>query len=156
MLVIREEEYMERKKKIRIITSISILLIGLILSLFFTTVLHRVLSTKNLDFGKLPNLRDIFYSLKSSRQHLYLFLSFMAILILASIGFYLSFDKAYSSELQMITPNIYTPVRAGQNQYGSARWMTEKEKEKHLGFVLIDPRDKNISKLIQDGYEEVD
>ncbi|MFA5577572.1 MAG: hypothetical protein WCZ27_09050 [Tissierellaceae bacterium] len=147
---------MERKKKIRIIISISILLIGLIFSLFFTTITHKILSTKNLDSGKLPGLREIFYSLRSSKQHLYLFLSFVVISLLGSIAFYLSFDRAYSSDLQMITPDIYTPARAGQNQHGSARWMTEKEKDKYLSFMMIDPKDKRINKLINNGYEEVE
>ena len=146
---------MERKKKIRIIISVFIFLIGLIFSLFFTTIIHGILSTKSLDI-RIPNLKEIYYSLKFSKQHLYLFLSFTAITILGSIAFYLSFDRAYTSELQMITPDIFTPVRAGQNQHGSARWMTEKEKDRYFKSIIIDPKDKRIDKLIKSGYEEVD
>lgn len=36
----------------------------------------------------------------------------------------------YESGLQQITPEIKTPYAAGQGQYGTARWMTRRERDK--------------------------
>lgn len=146
---------MDKNKKRRIVISILVLIVGIIFSLFFSTIIHKVLSTKQFSNVSMPEIKEIFGSLKESKQHLKLFLSFMALVFLSSIGLYFSSDGGYKSELQMITPVIYTPVRAGQNQHGSARWLTDKEKETAFESFYIDPTDNYIRELIKLGYEDL-
>lgn len=34
----------------------------------------------------------------------------------------------YRTEMQRVTPDIYTPIAAGQGQFGTARWMADSKK----------------------------
>jgi len=63
--------------------------------------------------------------------------------------------KTYQSDLIQITPNIMTPSPAGQKQFGSARWMTQNEKESTFTNCLLDKNDKIISYLIKHGYDDL-
>lgn len=146
---------MDRWKRNRIIVSVLVLILGIVFSIFFSTIFHKILSSKQITNLTFPNLKDCIESIISSKQHLKLFLCFIAISILASIGLYFSSDKAYQSELQKITPAIYTPIKAGQNQHGSARWLTDKEKEEVFKIFKLDSKDKNIRKLIKEGYQDL-
>lgn len=146
---------MDRWKRNKIIVSILVLIVGVVFSIFFSTVLHRVLLSKQITHLTFPNLKECIESVISSKQHLKLFLCFIVLSMLASIGLYFSSDKAYQSDLQKITPDIYTPVRAGQNQHGSARWLTNKEKEQVFKSFKLDSKDKNIKSLISRGYHDL-
>lgn len=83
----------------------------------------------------------------ASGQHLSLFIYLQGFILLCSIYFYLANMKPYQSDLDAITPDIATPVRAGQMQFGSARWLTEEEKNK--GFKSIKLR-KNELKILME------
>lgn len=91
----------------------------------------------------------------SNQKHLKLFLSFLALSFLASIGFYFSNDKAYQSQLTKVTPMIYTPVKAGQNQHGSARWLTEKEKKEVFKSYTLNSNNSYMKDLIKKGKEDL-
>ena len=65
-----------------------------------------------------------------------------------------SYSRNYISKLQCITPKIYTPVVAGQNQFGSARWMTEKEKAKAFDTAVINHKDEFYQDLIAEGKKD--
>lgn len=143
------------KKKIKLFISLLIFILGAMFSIFFTTLLHNALSGKitNITF---PGLKECIGSLRSSKQHLRLFLYFLVLSLLGGIGFYFSNNKAYQSKLIKVTPNIYTPVPAGQNQYGSARWLTEKEKGKVFKSYILNPNNAFIKKLILEGYKDLE
>lgn len=145
---------MNRQKRNKIIISILILIIGFTFSVFFSTIFHKLLSRdiNNLSF---PKFEDCLKSLMSSQKHLKLFLSFLIISLLASVGFYFSNDKAYQSQLTKITPMIYTPVKAGQNQHGSARWLTEKEKKEIFKSYSLKSSDSYMKELIKKGEEDL-
>ncbi|WP_131469410.1 hypothetical protein [Ruminiclostridium cellobioparum] len=66
----------------------------------------------------------------------------------------ISYSRNYISKLQRITPKIYTPVAAGQNQYGSARWMKEKDKSKAFATTVINPKNQVFETLIEAGKAE--
>lgn len=146
---------MDKWKKNKIIVSVLVLIVGIVFSIFFSTILHKILSSKQITNLTFPNLKDCIESIISSTQHLKLFLCFVVLSILAGIGLYFSSDKAYQSELQKITPDIYTPVRAGQNQHGSARWLTNKEKEQVFKSFKLDSKDKDIKSLINVGDQDL-
>lgn len=140
--------------KKRMIISFVILVIGVILSIFISTIIHNILSSRQLSLY-IPNIKECIQSLLNSKQHFKLFLVFIAIVVLGSTTLLISNDKGYKSDLQKITPNIYTPVRAGQNQYGSARWMTEKEKDKYFKSMVLNPKNSKIKELIETGYDDL-
>lgn len=122
--------------------------------MFFSTIFHKLLSREinNLSF---PKFEDCLKSLMSNQKHLKLFLSFLALSFLASIGFYFSDDKAYQSQLTKVTPMIYTPVKAGQNQHGSARWLTEKEKKEVFKSYTLNSSNSYIKDLIKKGEKDL-
>ncbi|MBU5676909.1 TRAG family protein [Alkaliphilus sp. MSJ-5] len=145
---------MNKQKRTRLIMSILILIIGIVSSIFFSTLLHKLLSGETTNLS-IPKLKDCVESFMSSRQHLKLFLYFIALSFLASIGFYFSNDKAYQSKLIKVTPMIYTPAVAGQNQHGSARWLTEKEKDQVFKSYVLIKNDKFIQSLMEENKKYI-
>jgi len=115
-------------KRIKLTISILIFLVGLWLNIYSSTMLHFLLSGE-MDVLKIIPLRKSLDNMAVSEAHLSLFLCFQGFIILSAIYYYVANHKPYQSNLIQITPEISTPVPAGQKQFGSARWLTEKEKE---------------------------
>ena len=125
---------MDKNKKL-ILSSI-IFIIGSIVNMLFTMNLHLLLK-REIRIIQLFKLRKIFESLLSSKEHLLLFLLFEAVILLIAIFYFIVNRKPYQSDLTVITPMIKTPVSAGQNQFGSARWLTKNEiNENFKSFIL--------------------
>ena len=74
-------------------------------------------------------------------------------MILISIFFLLKNDRFYESSMIEVTPQIKIPAPAGQKQFGSARFMSEDEKD-IFGVIYI-KRDKIIKNLINHGYDDI-
>lgn len=85
-----------------------------------------------------------------------LFLSFAGFSFISSAAFFLTNIRPYQSKLKQVTPDIYTPAAVGQYQHGSAKWLTDKEKEKAFESFVLDPNDEQITKLIRTGYDGLD
>ena len=68
-----------------------------------------------------------------------LFLSFEGFTVLACLLFFVQNSRSYQSQPIKVTEDIYTPAPVGQYQHGSARWFTEKEKEKVFDCYTLDP-----------------
>ncbi|MCK9443813.1 MAG: hypothetical protein M0Q14_04670 [Tissierellaceae bacterium] len=145
----------KNKRKIKTITLILILILGTIFNLYFSTLLHELLS-KEISELTLPSFKSSIYSLKGNKNHLYLFMVFQLTIILGSILYLITNNKPYQSDLIKITPNIMTPAPAGQKQFGSARWMTKEEKEKVFSICVLKKNDKLISYLIKHGYDDIE
>ena len=64
--------------------------------------------------------------------------------------------RPYESDLDTITPEIQTPRAVGQYQHGSARWMTDSEKDKAFDSYILDPHDPTIRQLLETGYDGLD
>lgn len=62
----------------------------------------------------------------------------------------------YRSKMRHVCLDIYTPEADGQGQYGTARWMTEKEKEAAFTVVSIDLGGPVVRKLIEHGYDDLE
>ena len=144
----------KNETKIKVITVLLILFLGTILNLYFSTLLHELLS-KRISELNLPSLISSIHSIKTDKNHLYLFIAFQATIILGSILYLVTNNKPYQSDLIKITPNIMTPAPAGQRQFGSARWMTKDEKEKNFSNCIIKKNDKLINYLIKHGYDDI-
>ncbi len=100
-------------------------------------------------------LKDIITSLIKNKEHFLLFLSFEGIALLGAVFYYVANHKPYQSELVEITPMISTPVSAGQKQFGSARWLTEKEKGQHFKSFVLDSQAKLIKQLEKQSTQEI-
>ena len=114
-----------------------IFLVGLWGNLHFSTTLHRLLLSEMNQLAWIPVV-DCLQSMRDSKVHQQLFLLFQGFITLVAIYYVLLNHKPYESNLIEITPAIKTPVSAGQHQFGSARWMSKKEKEEAFSHYLLD------------------
>lgn len=144
---------MERKPKL--IVCALIFFAGGIFNLFFSATLHGLLTRKMTRLSILP-LDSCVAGLFSSRQHFMLFLCLQGFILILALLFYLTNLRPYQSDLDTITPDIKTPKAVGQFQHGSARWLTDKEKDKAFGSFVLDPDNPQIKKLIQTGYDSLE
>ncbi|MFZ7130770.1 MAG: hypothetical protein ACOWWR_00240 [Eubacteriales bacterium] len=133
-------------KQLKLMISALIFIVGLWMNIYFSTNLHFLLTRKMNVLTFVP-IKSCFESMAASGQHLSLFLYLQGFILLCSIYFYLANMKPYQSDLEEITPDIATPVRAGQMQFGSARWLTEEEKNK--GFKFIKLRKNELKTLME-------
>jgi type IV secretion system protein VirD4 len=140
------------KKKEKLYISALIFILGLIINLFFSSNVHYLLSGK-MKTLQILDLIECIKSLATDRIHLLLFLCFQGFILLMSVFYYIANNKPYQSELVEITPDIKTPVPAGQNQFGSARWL--KDKDSSFESFVLDTRDNNIKALIAKGYDDM-
>ena len=127
-------------KKFKLMASALIFLVGLWMNLYFSTNLHFLLSGKVEVLSFIP-IKACIESIMETKQHGLLFLCLQGFVLLCAIYFYLANMKPYQSDLVDITPDIKTPVRAGQMQFGSARWLRSEEKARHFKSVKINPKE---------------
>jgi len=144
-----------RVKNLRVFGAILISFIGIVVSIYFSTILHFKLSGSITRVSLIP-LSECLESIWGSRNHHMLFLCMCGFSILMGVAFYLSNSRPYQSSLMKITPQINTPVAAGQKQFGSAEWLSEKDKETAFESCIINPNDEIISELLSNGKDSVD
>ena len=121
---------------------------GAVLNLFFSTAVHGLLTRKI--------TRLSLASLFSSRQHLMLYLCLQGFVCVLAVMFFLTNMRPYESDLDTITPEIKTPKAVGQYQHGSARWMSDAEKEKAFDNFILDPDDSAMRELLKTGCDGLD
>jgi len=143
-----------RVKNLRVIGTILVSFIGIVISIYFSTILHFKLSGSITVVSLIPMVKCL-KSIGGSRNHQMLFLCMCGFSILMGVAFYLSNSKPYQSSLMKITPQINTPVAAGQKQFGSAEWLGEKDKETAFESCIINPNDEIISGLLSNGKDSV-
>ena len=143
------------KKKEKILIFILLSFLGFIANVYLSEILNTVLlgnevNIKNLKF--FYSLKDLF--INEDKRKLFLLLECIKYL---GIAFFITQNnKPYQAELVKITDNIYTPKSVGQYQYGSSRWLTNKEKDKEFAYFILDPKNKVISNLIEKGNREIE
>ena len=143
------------KKKEKIITFILLAFLGFIANVYLSEMLNTIL------LGNEVNIKNLkfFYSLKDlfvNEDKRKLFLLLECIKYLGIAFFITQNNKPYQAELVKITDNIYMPKSVGQYQYGSSRWLTNKEKDKEFAYFILDPKDKVINNLIEKGNREIE
>lgn len=138
----------ENRKKLLI--CLLMFLTGLIANIYFSSALHLILS-RQMEILKIIPISKCIQSILTVKQHTVLFLCFQGFVTLLSIFYFTSNNKPYQSMLKEITPQIKTPVSAGQKQHGSAEWLTEKEKDTAFKNAVIKLNDRLIKKLISEG-----
>lgn len=88
-------------------------------------------------------------SMAASKAHLSLFLCLQGFILLFAVFYYIANHKPYQSDLMVITPQISTPVSAGQKQFGSARWLEDKEKDIAFESFNLDRNDMSYRDLLE-------
>lgn len=143
---------MKKQKKIKIIISVLIFIIGTVVSIYFSVYIDELLSKGEID----PNvfkMKNLIRIVKNNLKVLKLFGCLELLMFLGSLSYVITNDRFYESDLIEITPEIKIPVATGQNQFGSARFMTEKEKNKLNPLQLKE--DARIKELLKHGYDDV-
>ena len=140
------------KTKPKLIICALIFIIGGILNLFFSTALHNILSgqMRSLQFFA---LWECISSIAGSKQHFLMFMCSQGFVAILAVVFFLTNMRPYQSHLNTVTPDIQTPAAVGQYQHGSAKWLTENEKDKAFESFVLDPNDEQIAELIKSGYD---
>lgn len=142
----------DNRKKLLI--SLLIFLTGFIANIYFSSALHLILSGK-MSVLKLIPLRDCISSIATAKQHMMLFLCLQGFVALLCILYFTANNKPYQSELREITPQIRTPVLAGQKQHGSAEWLSEREKDIAFNSADINFCDSYIKRLVKEGCRDI-
>jgi type IV secretion system protein VirD4 len=130
-----------------------IFIAGTFINVIFSTNIHYLLLRKIKVIQWIPFTEGI-NSIVSDHQHLALFLSLEGFVFLSSVYLILMNNKPYQSKLRHITPRISTPVPAGQKQFGSAEWLSEKEKDKAFQYFKSNTNDRYIKRLIEAGIKD--
>ncbi|MDR1320677.1 MAG: type IV secretory system conjugative DNA transfer family protein [Gracilibacteraceae bacterium] len=131
------------KTKPKLMICAFIFIIGAIFNVFFSAALHGVLSGQ-MRTPAFAGFWESIVSMAASRQHLTLFLCLSGLTLVLAGVFFLTNMRPYQSRLNSITPEIQTPATVGQYQHGSARWLTDKEKDKAFESFILDPSDEQI------------
>ena len=143
------------KTKQKILICAMIFISGTVLNLFFSTAVHGLLTREITRLSLLP-IGECLASLFSSRQHLMLYLGLQGFVCVLAVMFFLTNMRPYESDLDTITPEIKTPKAVGQYQHGSARWMSDAEKEKAFDNFILDPDDSAMRELLKTGCDGLD
>ena len=143
------------KTKPKLIICSLIFLLGGALNLFFSTALHGLLA-REITKLTFPPIGMCIESLVANRQHFLLFLCIQGFFLILAVLFFTTNLHPYKSDLEQITPDIETPRAVGQYQHGSARWMTDEEKDNAFNSYLLDPHNKVIKALLDSGYDDVE
>lgn len=143
-----------KSKKKKLLISLLIVVGGLLFNAYFSTTVHLLL-TKKITTLAISNFKYCLTSMASSKEHLMLFLCLNGFVVSFAIFFFVANNKPYQSELKQITPKISTPVSAGQKQFGSAEWLTEKEKDSAFESFSLSTNDSSVRTLIKQGYDDL-
>ena len=143
------------KTKPKIIMCAAIFLVGSFVSVFFSTALHNIL-TRQMTTLEMTGFFECIASMAADRQHMMLFVCLAGFSFILSIVFFLTNMRPYQSHLRAVTPDIQTPAAVGQYQHGSAKWLTDKEKDKAFESFTLDPNDEQIRELLRSGYDGLD
>lgn len=125
------------KKKYLMLPGIAVILYG---SAFAAIFLDQTLKNpEQIEFCTNP-LKMIAY-MKSSETTAWFTLVFALLLFLGVLTLWVSGSRTYQSDLMQITPEIATPVPAGQGQYGTARWLKKEEFDQVFEYAIINRKE---------------
>ncbi|MEA4805034.1 VirD4-like conjugal transfer protein, CD1115 family [Acetobacterium wieringae] len=142
-----------KKKKKQLIFSILIVFGGAILSLYLTYNLDSLLTTQQFSGYSTP-INEIIQSITSNpiTRKMYLILS--GVFLVFGIVFFFSNERPYHSNLNQITPDIFTPAVAGQNQHGSAKWLPNSKFTEAFDHFKLKSNDQLIAQLMRYGKSD--
>ena len=121
-------------------------------SLFLTVMLDQ--SLKNRIEGLIWQPYELVYYIMRHPGTEALLLIVIVVLTLTVICLVSMSNDNYKGKVQQITPQISTPVPAGQGQHGTAKWMLKNDFDKYFDTVVIDRKKlmNGTLKLDKAGY----
>lgn len=128
--------------------SLLLLLLFMLAALFYMNIYITAILTGMLDVRTFLIGKEVIMEILTTREKLTIFGCIVG-LELAGVWWLDSNRQNYKSKLIQITPDIYVPAPAGQNQCGSARWLPKAEYDKAFSTCII-PKDiveKNTLKV---------
>lgn len=137
--------------KFKLIFIFLLISIALAVCIYFSFILYQLLG-RNYNGLPLPNLAILEESVGSilkSRMHFMLFTSLVGLVFMIAILPFILTSQPYKSNLRQITPDIMTPIAAGQKQFGSAEWLGEREKRNIFSYYTLKREDKIIKALLK-------
>lgn len=142
-----------RHLKVQYATVFFVFIVLSVFCVFASMAFHKILIGADRAPTFYP-IKECIESIKTVKKHRLLFLCFEGLSSCLAASLMVSYSRNYISKLQCITSKIYTPVAAGQNQFGSARWMTEKEKAKAFDTAVLNHKDDIYKALLAAGKNE--
>lgn len=142
-----------RHLKVQYATVFFVFIVLSVFCVFASMAFHKILIGADRAPTYYP-IKECIESIKTVKKHRLLFLCFEGLSFCLAASLMVSYSRNYISKLQCITSKIYTPVAAGQNQFGSARWMTEKEKAKAFDTAVINHKEDFYKALLAAGKNE--
>ena len=124
-VIVKDYTVKARKKNSLFITYELILIV---FNVYLSQGIYQVLLTGRIELWQLRHT-IIINSMMVNETHRLLFLCLNSVGMMMLLAVMFLDRKSYESKLVKITPQISTPISVGQKQYGSARWMSEKEKD---------------------------
>lgn len=130
---------------------------SIILFVFFNLLLYLVIPAVIIFFSKHTiSLEEyiIFYEKIGNKSFFRNILLFEIFIIMATlyIVFY-SKSSVFSSDMVAVTDTIQIPAAAGHGEYGSAKWLSEGDKDKIFSTIILDSDDVNINYLAKEEKE---
>lgn len=143
------------KKKTKYITAVIVFVLLSWCNVFVSVMLHKLMIRDNhwLTFAPFVETCKIVLCDKGARS---IYFAFEVFIVLGLIAAQLSRTSTYKSNLVKISKNLEIPQRAGQNQYGSARFYEKDELDKVFTEIEIKKKDSYIRELMRCGYDDLE
>ncbi len=109
------------------------MVLGTVLNIYVSTVLHCLLSKSPVIFDFKGCITSLFANPQQMKIAACFELMLILLVVLSGIGKF----KEFRTDVIKITDSISTPAPAGHFEHGSSRWMTEEEKEKYFASVTV-------------------
>lgn len=116
--------------------------------------IHQLLSRQLLFSWRIGTCLGAVLAVSAVRSW-FLLLEGCAMLLVAWMAFGREYIK-YKSDMLRVCPGIETPKAEGQGQYGTARWMTDKERDRVFSCVHLDWNAGKLRELTQHGYDDLE
>lgn len=128
------------------------MLIGFsLLSLLLSRNIHALLSGLPLNWSPLVCVQDLTIP---PILRWFLMLEGLSILAVAWMLFGREHIQYRSKMIEVVPGEVFTPQAEGQGQYGTARWMTEKELKKAFTAVTVDSHAALLERLLEEAEME--
>lgn len=127
-----------------------------LINIWFANFVHLVLSKQFTDFSNIKYMncvKEILNNPQLGKVFLVLELLIFTLIMILAVT-YNSDAIKHTSKMYKVTEYIEVPMPAGQNQYGSAWWLSEKEK--NIVFDTVELKGPDIERLIECGYDDLD
>ena len=143
------------KKKTKYITAAIVFVLLSLCNIFVSAIFHKMLIKDNqwLTFAPFIETCKLVFSNMGARS---IFLAFEVFIVLGLIAAQLSRTSTYKSDMVKISKNIEIPQRAGQNQYGSARFYRDDELDTVFTEIKINKQDSYIQEPMKHGYDDLE